>query len=123
MNRYHRQEEARHLGFARAVLPEVWAKANRFDRFLVRRVAPRIIRGMFDLMVQPGVYETVGLPAWPTWKAANRTPQRVALRHQATRPVLDALIAAGAVRPGRVNRLWRSLCGVDASARPAPVAA
>jgi hypothetical protein len=123
VNRYHRQEEARHLSFARALLPEVWAEATLFDRFLVQRVAPRIIRGMFDLIVQPGVYETIGLPGWKTWDAVRRTPNRVAIRNEATRPVLEALIAAGAVKRGRVNRLWRSLCGVDRHGRPVPVPA
>lgn len=114
VNRYHRQEEARHLSFARAVLPEVWAKASRIERVLVRRVAPRIIAGMFDMLVHPGVYETIGLPGWDTWQQVRRSPQRVALRHQATRPVLEALIDAGAIRRGSVPAPWRTLCGVDA---------
>ena len=29
VNRYHRQEEARHLSFARAVLPDMWRRASR----------------------------------------------------------------------------------------------
>lgn len=118
VNRYHRQEEARHLSFARTVLPEIWADSGWFDRFLVIHVAPRIIRGMFDLIVQPGVYETVGLPAWKTWDAARRTPERVALRHEATRPVLKALTDGGAMKRGRINRLWQDLCGVDRSGSP-----
>lgn len=111
VNRYHRQEEARHLSFARAVLPEVWAKAGPVDRFAVRHVAPLVIGGMFDLLVHPGVYETVGLPGWDTWKAVKASPQRVAMRHEATRPVLDALIAAGAINPNRIPRAWRHLTG------------
>ena len=45
VNRYHRQEEARHLSFARSVLPEVWADAGPVDRIAVRRVAPLVIKG------------------------------------------------------------------------------
>ena len=118
VNRYHRQEEARHLGFARTVLPEVWAEAGWFDRFLVRRLAPQVIMGMFDMLVHPGVYATVGLPMWSTWNEARRAPERVALRHEATRPVLAALISGGAVTRGRVNRAWRALCGVDRHGSP-----
>ncbi len=114
VNRYHRQEEARHLSYARAVLPEVWENAPAVDRFAVRRIVPRIIQGMFDLIVHPGVYEVIGLPGWDTWKQAKASPNRVALRHEATRPVLGALIDAGAIRKGRVPRPWRQLCGVDA---------
>lgn len=69
INRYHRMEEARHLSFARALLPEIWAKAAWHDRLAVRFVAPFVITGMFETLVHPGVYESIGLPGWPTWKA------------------------------------------------------
>ena len=118
VNRYHRQEEARHLSFARAVLPEVWAGAGRVDRYLVRRVAPIVIGGMFDMLVHPGVYETVGLPGWDTWKAVRASKERIALRHEATRPVLRALVDAGALTRGRIPRRWRELCGVDRMGEP-----
>ncbi|MEJ7582840.1 MAG: diiron oxygenase [Acidimicrobiales bacterium] len=118
VNRYHRQEEARHLSFARAILPEVWAKASRVERLLVRRIAPRIIAGMFDMLVHPGVYETIGLPGWDTWNQVRRSPKRVALRHEATRPVLSAVMESGAIVPGKVPLAWRSLCGVDRQGQP-----
>jgi predicted metal-dependent hydrolase len=118
VNRYHRQEEARHLSFARAVLPEVWSSAGRVDRWLVRRLAPIVIGGMFDMLVHPGVYETIGLPGWDTWKAVKASPERVALRHEATRPVLRALIDAGALSSARVPKRWQALCGVDRHGEP-----
>jgi hypothetical protein len=118
VNRYHRQEEARHLAFARTVLPEHWARATWDDRFAVRHVAPAVIKGMFNLIVHPGVYEVVGLPGWKTWRAANATPVRLALRYEATRPVLGAMIDGGVLRPGRIPGGWRDLCGVDAAGRP-----
>ncbi|HET6794312.1 MAG TPA: diiron oxygenase [Acidimicrobiales bacterium] len=120
VNKYHRQEEARHLAFARLVLPELWAKASWLERRLIRRLAPVVINGMFDMLVHPGVYEVVGLPGWPTWKAANRTPQRRALKHRALRPLLSALMDAGAFRPGSIPAPWRTLCGVDADGQPLP---
>src|SRR5438067_271565 len=40
VNRYHRQEEARHLAYARMVLPERWAQASRGERFVIRWLAP-----------------------------------------------------------------------------------
>ena len=118
VNRYHRQEEARHLAFARLMLPEVWQKSSLTDRLAVRFVAPLIIGGMFDMLIHPGVYETIGLPGWETWRAANRTPRRVGLRHEATRPILRALFDAGVLKPGRVPKPWRRLCGVDAKGEP-----
>ena len=120
VNRYHRQEEARHLSFAKAVLPEVWAEATRLDRFVVRHIAPRSIDQMFRFMVHPAVYAEIGLPGWATWKAANRTPQRTALRHEATRPVLDAVIDAGILRHDRIPKAWQRLCGVDGRRQATP---
>ena len=38
---------------------------------------------------------------------------RVELRHEATRPVLDALVDAGALTRGRIPSRWQELCGVD----------
>ncbi len=113
VNRYHRQEEARHLSFARSVLPEVWADAAPQERAAVHRLAPFAITQLFDLLVQPGVYGTVGLDPFATWRAVRASSERIDLRRRATRPVLGALLAAGVVEPGRVPRGWRTLCGVD----------
>jgi hypothetical protein len=109
VNRYHRMEEARHLSFARLRFAEVWRTADRRDRFALRHVAPRLIAVMFGQLVHPGVYAMVGLPAMQTWRAANRSPQRRQLRADACRPVLDAVIAAGAIHPARIPKPWRHL--------------
>lgn len=120
VNKYHRMEEARHLSFARAVFPEVLAAATRRDRFLVKHLAPRMISVMFHDLVHPGVYAAVGLPALQTWRRANATPERRKLRYEATRPVLDVLLSAGALRRGSIPAAWRRLCGVDATGAPSP---
>lgn len=112
VNRYHRAEEARHLAFARSILADRWATATVVDRWLVRHVVPRLIASMFDTIVHPGVYATVGLPRWKTWRRAAASPGRVALRHEATRPIVDALVAAGAFRADRVPPAWRELAGI-----------
>lgn len=112
VNRYHRQEEARHLAYARTVLPELLAAAPRRERFLVRHVAPLLIEIMFDSLVHPAVYRSVGLPGWRTWWTVKRSPQRLALRYAATEPVLAAVTAAGVFgRRGRPTGRWRALVG------------
>ena len=78
VNRYHRSEEARHLAFARIRVGEAWDDAGAADRWGVRHLAPLVIGGMFDLLVHPGVYETVGLPGWDTWRAVRSDPARIA---------------------------------------------
>ncbi len=117
VSKYHRQEEARHLAFARLLFPEQWAAAGPIERFMVRYVGSRIARGMFDTIVHPGVYATVGLPTWQTWKAVNRSAGRTALRHRALRPLLTTLLDAGAFWGGHVPRGWQRACGVDGRGR------
>lgn len=115
ISRYHRAEEARHLAFARMLLPELWEQASVVERFIVRRITPTLMAGLFDTLIHPGVYETVGLPGWRTWNAVRTSRSRRALRAEAFRPVLAALQNAGAFRRGRVPRGWRKVCQVDAS--------
>jgi hypothetical protein len=124
VSKYHRQEEARHLAFGRMLFPEAWDAAGPIERFLVRYLGSRIAVAMFDTIVHPGVYGTVGLPTWATWRAVNRSAGRTALRHRALRPLLTPLLEAGVFRGGRVPRGWQIACGVDRSGRDiAPVAA
>jgi predicted metal-dependent hydrolase len=118
VNRYHRQEEARHLSFAKATLPELFSHAGRLERWRVRHFAPVVIRLLFHMFVHPGVYSAVGLPGWETWRAVNRTPERLAVRYHATRNIVRTLLDAGVFRPGRVPRGWRTLCGVDRFGEP-----
>ncbi|MBO2448511.1 diiron oxygenase [Actinomadura barringtoniae] len=99
VNRYHRAEEARHIAFARTTLGEHYAAATWSDRLAVRWIVPLAIVAMFDLtMIQPYVYETVGLPVWRTWRQVRRLPRRVELRRQCARTVLKALTDAGVFR-------------------------
>ena len=110
---YHRAEEADHVSFARAVYAEAWVESTWVDRGLVRWVAPSIIQLLMDTMVHPGVYVVAGLPPFRTWRLAARTPGRAAFRRRATRPVVEALVEAGALSAGRVPLPWRRLCDVD----------
>jgi hypothetical protein len=118
LNRYHRAEEARHLAYARMTLAEHWANAGWLERRRVRGLAPRAIGALMGALVHPGVYRTVGLPPFRTWWKAQRTPQRVAVRHQATREVLRAMLDAGVLERGKIPRPWRALCGVDRHGDP-----
>ncbi len=120
VNRYHRQEEARHLSFARTTLPELYARAGRLERLRIHYAAPVVIGLLFGTFVHPGVYSAVGLPGAKTWRAVNRTPERIAVRHRATRNILAALLDAGVFTRGHVPRGWRWLCGVNRKGEPIP---
>ena len=117
VSKYHRQEEARHLAFGRILFPEQWAAAGPIERTLVRYLGSRIAIAMFDTIVHPGVYGTVGLPTWATWRAVNRSAGRTAMRHRALRPLLTPLLEAGVFRGGRLPKGWRIACGVDRAGR------
>ncbi|MEY2475833.1 MAG: hypothetical protein QOG87_1148 [Actinomycetota bacterium] len=118
VNRYHRQEEARHLAFARMRLPALFAAAPWRQRVQVRLFGPFLIQSQLEGLLHPGIYEAIGLPGWRTWRRVHRSPQVVGLRHDATRPILAALLDAGAFRSRDVPRGWRRLCGVDRAGRP-----
>ncbi len=118
VNRYHRQEEARHLAFARMRLPELRRTASRWERFRMRHTTAFGINQLFDTMIDPGVYATVGLPPMKTWLKATRSPRRLAMRYAACRPILESVIAAGFIQEGKVPRSWRRLCHVDRHGRP-----
>jgi len=124
VSKYHRQEEARHLAFGRLLFPEQWAAAGPIERTLVRYLGSRIAVAMFDTIVHPGVYGTVGLPTWATWRIVNRSAGRTAMRHRALRPLLTPLVEAGVFRGGRIPKGWQVACGVDRAGRDiAPAAA
>jgi hypothetical protein len=111
VNRYHRMEEARHLSFARTLLPELWAEAPWLERWVVRHLAPIMMKGVFDSLVHPGVYEAVGLPGWETWRQVSRSESRARMRAESFRPVCAALGAAGAFgRRRKPTRAWRRQC-------------
>lgn len=119
LNKYHRMEEARHLSFARMLLPEALEKTSRLERWFIRHAAPGMMVGTFDSLVHPGVYATVGLPAWPTWNKVRKSAPRVALRAESFRPILAVMMGAGAFgRRRRVPRAWQKACRVDASGAP-----
>jgi P-aminobenzoate N-oxygenase AurF len=118
VSRYHRMEEARHLAFARMTVGEHYRNARWSDRFAVRRIVPFGIVGMFDFMVQPLVYPTVGLPAFRTWRKVHRLPRRVELRRQCARAVLNALLDADVIKRGRIPRPWRRVAGVRRDGTP-----
>jgi len=120
VNRYHRQEEARHLAFARLTVGELWKTSTRRERFRIRHLAPKMIDGLFDTFVHPGVYATVGLPTWKTWRAANKTPQRRAVKYAAVRPIVKALLDGGVLQAGRIPKGWRTLAGIDQQGNPLP---
>jgi len=70
-------------------------------------------------MVQPFVYATVGLPPLRTWLRVRRLRERVAMREQCARAVLNALIDGRVLKRGRVPGLWRRVAAVDRHGRPA----
>ena len=119
VNRYHRQEEARHLAFARMLLPEVWhGPAGRPVAGVAR--GPVLIREMYENMIHAGVFAAVGLPGVPHLAGGPHHPGGSRSAPPPPRPVLDALIDAGAIERARSPGPGRACA---ASTRTAPRAA
>jgi hypothetical protein len=118
-NHYHREEEARHLAFGRMLLPELWAKASRRERWMARRVAPLLARLMIETQLShPGIYAVIGLPPRRTAWKVNHSAQQRAIVAEAMRGVLKSLLVAAPELQGRVPRGWRHICQVDRNGQP-----
>jgi hypothetical protein len=98
-----------------SVIGEHYRNTRWSDRFAVRWIVPFAVVAMFDTIVHPNVYPTVGLPAIPTWLRVRRQPPRIALRQQCARAVLRALLDAGVVAPAGIPLPWRYAAAVDDS--------
>jgi hypothetical protein len=117
-NSYHREEEARHIAFAGILLPELWQRASHRDKWLVRRVAPLLVKLMVETqLTHPGIYAAAGLPALRTHRAVLRSRNHRDLIAEAMRPVVKTLLASAPELQGRVPRGWRRICQVDRQGR------
>jgi hypothetical protein len=118
-NLYHREEEARHLAFGRILLPELWAKASRKEKWYVRRVAPLLVNLMMESqLTHPGIYAAAGLPARRTARRVLRGANHRDMLAEAMRGVLKTLLVAAPELEGRLPRGWRRICQVDRRGTP-----
>jgi hypothetical protein len=118
-NAYHREEEARHIAFAGILLPELWARASRRERWLARRVAPALVNLMMETqLTHPGIYAAAGLPGARTHRKVLRGANHRDFMADAMRPVLKTLLASAPELRGRVPGGWRRMCQVDRSGEP-----
>lgn len=120
VNRYHRSEEARHIAFAQHMLGARAPGVPWHERIYFRYVSGFHAWLAWAAFFPPSVYGVLGLTKtaqWRLWWRAQHTPARTWLRQASTRPVLKALRESGALK-GKVPRMWRHLCGVDADAQP-----
>jgi hypothetical protein len=58
----HVLEEARHVAFARAYVADTWPTLGRFRRLVAMVRAPFVVRSIADALVNPDVYDTLGIP-------------------------------------------------------------
>jgi len=57
----HVLEEARHVGFAKTFLAEVWPTLDPVDQDVVTVAAPELVAEIVSLSLHPGVFETLGI--------------------------------------------------------------
>jgi hypothetical protein len=106
ISRIHIVEEARHVGFARAELTRSVARTPRFALIYHRLVLARIAFILSRTLVNPRVYEAVGLDPRQARRAALANPHyRATLKYGAVK-LVEFLTEAGLIgHPGRY--LWR----------------
>src|SRR3954454_12056579 len=93
-NAYHREEEARHLAFGRMLLPELWATSSRWERWMVRRLAPLLVHRMRNTQLpHRGISPAPALPPRRTARRVARSAQHRELMAEAMRGVLRSLLA------------------------------
>jgi hypothetical protein len=68
----HVLEEARHMSFARTYLTEVWPTLKRRERIVASLLAPAYVWGIADALVNPAVYEELGIDGGA--RVARRNP-------------------------------------------------
>ena len=67
----HVLEEARHVSFAKTYLTEVWPTLDDDERAAVAELAPAAVADVADLMVDPAVYDELGIEAGADQARAN----------------------------------------------------
>jgi hypothetical protein len=106
VSRIHVVEEARHLQYARAEVLRMWADTNRLSRGVHRLMIAVSAFFVARSLINPGVYEAVGLPRRRARRAALRNPHYAATLRWSGERVTTFLADAGML--GGVSKLiWR----------------
>lgn len=106
MARIHVTEEARHMAFARTYLEECWPGLDRATRAVAIAMAPFVARGIVDALVNPAVYETLGIEGG---YAAARKNRHHADRVRHDLAPLAKFLAEVGVLPRAARPVWMAL--------------
>jgi P-aminobenzoate N-oxygenase AurF len=106
MARIHVIEEARHMAFARTYLEEAWPRLDRITRARAVVAAPFVVRCIAEALVNPAVYQTLGIAGG--WRVAHANPHRRRLLRRDLAPLVAFLHRLGAIPPP-ARPLWQRL--------------
>lgn len=102
----HVMEEARHVSFARAYAAEVWPTLGFVRRVVAMVRAPFVVAGIADALVNPEVYETLGIEDGA--KIAKHNPNHIERVARDLAKLTEFLDEIGVIN--RVTRpVWRLL--------------
>lgn len=106
VSRIHVVEEARHMRYAREEFQRDWARRGALQRAYSRLVLGVVAYYSATRLINPIVYEKVGLDRREAKRAARRNPNWIDTKTWAARKVVATLNQAGAIRgPGAF--FWR----------------
>jgi len=93
----HVLEEARHMSFARTWLEAVWPTLNPLDRVRAAALAPVYVFGIADALVNPTVYDELGIDGGARMAKAN--PHRKDMVKGSLHRLVTQLEELGAITP------------------------
>lgn len=104
--RIHVIEEARHMRYAREEFHRDWQQRNAIDKAYSKIVLGLITYYSATRLINPKVYEQVGLDPKEAYKVAKKNPHWIGTKTWAARKVVDTLNTADAIT-GLGKYFWK----------------
>ncbi|WP_116244217.1 diiron oxygenase [Nocardiopsis sp. FIRDI 009] len=106
VSRIHVVEEARHMRYAREEFARDWARRGPLNRAYSRLMLGLVTYYSATRLINPKVYEQVGLDPKEAYRAAKANPHWIDTKTWAARKVVGTLTTAGAIS-GLGKYFWR----------------
>lgn len=104
--RIHVTEEARHMRYAREEFKRDWPRRGALNKAYSRVVLGLVTYYSATRLINPKVYEQVGLDPKEAYRVAKRNPRWIDTKTWASRKVVDTLETAGAIS-GLGRYFWK----------------
>lgn len=100
----HTLEEGRHVSFAKTFIAEIWPTLSEEDQAKVKKATPVLIRWFLDQVINPDVYEVLGLDGG--FEAAKNNPVFAATMTGSLNRIQGFLAGMGFHEGATVRAAW-----------------